>query len=62
MAKCEEILERYSRVSGYIRPIIGWNEGKQAEFNDRLEFDVGKQVGLPTYKTTIKKDEKVLAK
>ena len=32
--KCEV----YSRVVGYIRPVQQWNEGKQAEFEDRKEF------------------------
>ena len=30
--------EVYSRVVGYIRPVTQWNEGKQAEYTDRLEF------------------------
>ena len=34
--KCEV----YSRVVGYIRPVQQWNEGKQAEFEDRKEFAV----------------------
>ena len=29
--KCEV----YSRVVGYLRPVQQWNEGKQAEFEDR---------------------------
>lgn len=33
--KCEV----YSRVCGYIRPVEQWNNGKQAEFSDRLNFD-----------------------
>lgn len=32
--------EIYSRVVGYIRPINQWNEGKQAEYADRVEFNV----------------------
>ena len=32
--------EVYSRVVGYIRPVAQWNEGKQAEWADRVEFDV----------------------
>jgi ribonucleoside-triphosphate reductase len=32
--KCEV----YSRVVGYIRPVTQWNEGKQAEWNDRKVF------------------------
>lgn len=34
--------EIYSRVVGYIRPVDQWNEGKQSEFADRVEFDVSK--------------------
>ncbi len=30
--------ERYSRVCGYLRPVEQWNEGKEAEFNDRKTF------------------------
>lgn len=32
--------EVYSRVVGYIRPVSQWNEGKQAEFDQRVEFNV----------------------
>ena len=32
--------EIYSRVVGYIRPVNQWNEGKQAEFADRVTFNV----------------------
>lgn len=35
-SKCEV----YSRVVGYIRPVSQWNEGKEAEFKDRKNFDV----------------------
>jgi anaerobic ribonucleoside-triphosphate reductase len=34
--------EVYSRVVGYIRPVNQWNEGKQAEYQDRVEFEVCK--------------------
>jgi len=34
--KCEV----YSRIVGYLRPIAQWNEGKQAEWEDRVVFDV----------------------
>ncbi len=34
--KCGETNEVYSRVVGYIRPIQQWNEGKRAEFDDRM--------------------------
>jgi len=36
--KCEV----FSRVCGYIRPTNNWNEGKVAEFEDRVEFEVKK--------------------
>ncbi len=31
--------EVYSRIVGYLRPVQQWNKGKQAEFQDRKEFD-----------------------
>ena len=30
--------EVYSRVVGYIRPVEQWNNGKQAEYADRMEY------------------------
>jgi anaerobic ribonucleoside-triphosphate reductase len=33
-------VERYSRVVGYLRPVSGWNEGKQEEFKDRKVFKI----------------------
>jgi len=38
--------EVYSRVVGYFRPVKQWNEGKQAEFYDREEFDLSKSKEL----------------
>lgn len=32
--------EVYSRVVGYIRPVKQWNKGKQAEWKDRVVFDI----------------------
>jgi len=32
--------EVYSRVVGYLRPVIQWNRGKQQEFSDRKTFDI----------------------
>jgi anaerobic ribonucleoside-triphosphate reductase len=34
--------EVYSRVVGYLRPVQQWNEGKQKEYHQRLEFKVPK--------------------
>jgi len=31
--------EVYSRVVGYLRPVNQWNDGKSAEFNDRIMFN-----------------------
>jgi ribonucleoside-triphosphate reductase len=36
---CSETCEVYSRVVGYLRPVNQWNDGKQAEFNNRKNFD-----------------------
>ena len=33
--------ERYSRIVGYLRHVEQWNEGKQAEWGDRVMFGVG---------------------
>lgn len=38
--KCEV----YSRVVGYLRPVSQWNEGKQAEFKNRTEFNTAIQI------------------
>lgn len=32
--------EVYSRVVGYLRPVEQWNNGKQAEFNDRKSYKI----------------------
>ena len=34
--------EIYSRVTGYIRPISSWNDGKKQEFADRKFSQLGK--------------------
>ena len=40
MSKCGAECEIFSRVVGYFRPIKHWNRGKQAEFNDRKNYDI----------------------
>jgi ribonucleoside-triphosphate reductase len=35
--------EVYSRVVGYLRPVNQWNDGKQAEYNDRKVFKACKK-------------------
>lgn len=32
--------EVYSRITGYYRPVMSWNEGKSQEFKDRKTFDI----------------------
>jgi ribonucleoside-triphosphate reductase len=32
--------EVYSRVTGYLRPVKQWNDGKQAEYAQRKTFDL----------------------
>lgn len=38
MQKKRQKTEIFSRVCGYMRPVKSWNDGKQAEFEDRLAF------------------------
>jgi len=37
--QCGKKTEVYSRVVGYFRPVSNWNEGKQEEFRQRLEYN-----------------------
>ena len=37
---CGEPTEIFSRVAGYIRPISQWNDGKQAEFKERIMYNI----------------------
>ncbi|UCD21181.1 MAG: ribonucleoside triphosphate reductase [archaeon] len=41
---CGKVTEVYSRVVGYLRPIMNWNRGKQKEFEERRLFNVGHTV------------------
>ena len=36
--------EVYTRVVGYMRPVLQWNPGKQSEFNDRKNYDVNNKL------------------
>ena len=42
MSKCKEVVEQYSRIVGYMRPISQWNEGKAQEYKDRVEYNLNK--------------------
>jgi anaerobic ribonucleoside-triphosphate reductase len=35
---CDGSADTYTRISGYYRPVSAWNDGKQAEFLSRLEY------------------------
>lgn len=39
--ECGQPVDVYSRVVGYLRPVHCWNEGKQQEFSDRVEYEIG---------------------
>jgi len=38
--QCGRQTEVYSRVVGYFRPVQNWNEGKQEEYRQRLEYKI----------------------
>ena len=44
MAKTRQKCEIYTRIVGYYRPVGQWNDGKQAEYNDRKEFKIKQQI------------------
>ena len=37
---CDGTAEVYSRISGYYRPTMAWNDGKTAEFTQRVEYAI----------------------
>lgn len=37
---CGKDTEIYSRITGYYRPVKNWNDGKRAEFENRVEYKV----------------------
>lgn len=41
--KCGEPLDMYQRITGYIRPVKNFNEGKAQEFIERTQMDGNKQ-------------------
>lgn len=40
---CGKEAEVYSRVTGYLRPVKNYNDGKKAEYSDRIKFKVKKE-------------------
>jgi len=39
MTKRKCSVELFSRVTGFFRPVQGWNKGKTEEFKDRKKYD-----------------------
>lgn len=37
---CKSVCEVYSRIVGYLRPVVQWNDGKQAEFSMRKTLKI----------------------
>ena len=37
--------EVYSRVVGFFRPVKDWNNGKQAEWKERVTYEVANEKG-----------------
>ena len=44
---CGNETEVWSRVTGYLRPVANYNDGKKAEYFDRLKFVVACDEGVP---------------
>ena len=44
---CGEKAEVYTRIVGYFRPVQNWNKGKQAEYQDRKEYEEQKSLEHP---------------
>ena len=42
---CGKACEVWSRVTGYLRPVENYNEGKRQEYADRKKFDVPEFAG-----------------
>ncbi|MBE6619393.1 MAG: ribonucleoside triphosphate reductase [Ruminococcaceae bacterium] len=40
--ECGEKTEVYSRITGYYRPVLNWNDGKSQEYKDRKVYNIAK--------------------
>jgi anaerobic ribonucleoside-triphosphate reductase len=47
---CKKPVTVYSRVCGYLTPISTWNDGKQQEFKDRVDYTFAKDEPIKTDK------------
>lgn len=41
---CGKTTELYSRITGYYRPVQNWNDGKTAEYANRVTYDVSNSI------------------
>ena len=41
---CGGKTEVYSRITGYYRPVLNWNDGKSQEYKDRVAYNIGTSV------------------
>ncbi len=41
---CGSKTEVYSRITGYYRPVLNWNDGKAQEYKDRVTYNIGTSV------------------
>lgn len=41
---CGGKTEVYSRITGYYRPVLNWNDGKSQEYKDRMVYNIGTSV------------------
>lgn len=60
---CGRATEVYSRITGYYRPVVNWNEGKAQEYQDRKLYSINKSV-MTQYLTSldpIKKESKEIS-
>ncbi len=55
---CGEKTEVYSRITGYYRPVLNWNDGKAEEYKNRKLYDIPSSVAKFDGRTVTKTDEK----
>ena len=53
---CKKPAEVYSRITGYYRPVLNWNEGKAQEFKNRTTYCINSSV-LKTEEREIRQDK-----
>jgi len=52
--ECGKVTEVYSRITGYYRPTVNWNNGKKEEFKHRETYNMKKEIiNNPILKTSL---------